>query len=174
MRYLGLVYAELVSSALFDKTRESLYTLLLCESVARVFKVQGMFVQFGSNLFCSVQMWLRAELRNVKGAEESELAAACANALNRLFGSCANLSQWQQRNPFVVPYLTQYFSFDERGARAATESFFQLRPVRVVDPMAGLVTRLTRLIVLARLDERMGLGLSHRIFSELQSSDTAK
>jgi hypothetical protein len=40
MRYLGLVYAELVSSALFDKTRESLYTLVLCESVARVFKVK--------------------------------------------------------------------------------------------------------------------------------------
>ncbi len=39
MRYLGLVYSELVSSALYDRARESLYTLVLCESVARVFKV---------------------------------------------------------------------------------------------------------------------------------------
>ncbi len=119
-------------------------------------------------------MWLRSELRSVKSEDESALAAACANALNRLFGSCANVALWLQRNPLVVPYLQQYFNFDERGARAAVESFFQLRPVRVVDPTAGSVTRLTRLIVLARLDERMGLGLSHRIFSELQSSDTAQ
>ncbi len=73
-----------------------------------------------------------------------------------------------------MPYLMQFFNFDERGARAAVESFFQLRPVRVVDPLGGLVTRPTRLIVLARLDERVGLGLGHRIFSELQSSDTAQ
>jgi hypothetical protein len=120
------------------------------------------------------QVWLRSELRNVKSEDESELAAACANALNRLFGSCANLSLWLQRNPTIVPSLQQYFNYDERGARAAVESFFQLRPVRVVDPTAGAVTRLTRLIVLARLDERMGLGISQRIFSELQSADAGQ
>lgn len=39
MRYLGLVYATLVSSALFDASRKALYTLVLCEACLRVFKV---------------------------------------------------------------------------------------------------------------------------------------
>jgi len=39
MRYLGLVYATLMSSALYDASRKALYTLVLCEACLRVFKV---------------------------------------------------------------------------------------------------------------------------------------
>lgn len=151
LRYIGLVYAQLVATSLFDASRQSLYSLILCEGCARVFKAK-----------------LRSELRAVKSDDESELAAVCASTLNRLFAHCPSQAAWQERNKFVAPFLMQYFGFDERGARAVIENFYQSRSLKVVDFMAGQVTRTTRYIVLARLDERVGLGLSQRILTELQ------
>ncbi len=126
LRYLGLVYATLVSSALFDSSRKTLYTLVLCEACMRVFKMR-----------------IRSQLRAVTSEDESDLAAVAASELNLLFGAYPNLTAWQSTNAWVIPALEQHFNFDARGAKAAVENFFSGRPITTVSPTFGEVVNWT-------------------------------
>jgi hypothetical protein len=119
LRYIGLVYAQLVSSQLFDSARKALYTLVLCEACMRVFKAR-----------------IRSQLRAVTSEDESDLASAAARELNCLCGS-QTVASWIEQNSWVVPALKQHFNFDARGARAAVDNFVNARPLKTVSLDAG-------------------------------------
>jgi hypothetical protein len=168
MRYLGMVYAMLVSTALYDANRKNLYTLVLCEGCMRVFKMR-----------------MRSKLRDVTSEDESDLAAVAASELNLLFGHHPNLSSWLESNPWVVSALEQHFNFDSRGAKAAVDIFFSGRPVKTVTVANGEVVRRLfpvcvvvfslkyaqmrdpKWLVLERLSEVVGLGLRSQLLEQL-------
>jgi hypothetical protein len=93
MRYLGLVYAQLVSKSMYSATFHNLYTLIQVEAMMRV-----------------VKNHLRSQLRKTQTQttgedSESRLLAMAAATLNVFFGKCENRLRWRDLNPYVADHL---------------------------------------------------------------------
>jgi hypothetical protein len=156
MRYLGLVYAQLVSSVMFDKTRSNLYNFILIEGVVRVVKAR-----------------LRSQLRSVKSDCESQIMTECAHVLNVFFGHYDSVTKFLEANPFLVPGLIQSFNFDQRSAKACVDLIYQNRVVRSINGELEQEKLSARFIVLSELNEVVGLGINKKVLMELSASSSS-
>jgi tetratricopeptide (TPR) repeat protein len=160
MRYLGLVYAQLVSKSMYSNQRHNLYMLFQVEAMMRV-----------------VKNHLRSQFRAVqidaaKEDNESRLLAEGARVLNAFFGHCESITKWRELNPYVVDRLVKDFNFSQKHATQAFDSFFRSYTVREVNS-SGLQARSPiKHAVLVRLNAKAGLGLSAVLLQELLASDT--
>lgn len=107
MRYLGLVYNELMKT--FHRRHKAIYTSVLVEALMRVFKNH-----------------LRRRLRAVQAEAEmihsfeSTLQSEAARVLNSIFAGghrIATLSRWTRQNDFALSALQLDFSFSETHAK---------------------------------------------------------
>ena len=153
MRYLGLVYEQIRSPAMYKPTNHNLYLLLQVEALVRVIKAE-----------------VRSKMRNYEGQSESGLRAQAVATLNAFFGGgTKDFEKWKKRNPFAVATMVKRFSFAESMAESVCEGFFRSREVLEETSSTGVKTAsLTRHAVLVRLNTVMGLGLDQSLLEELK------
>jgi hypothetical protein len=128
MRYLGLVYAQLVSKSMYSASFHNLYTLIQVEAIMRV-----------------VKNHLRSQLRKTQAQTmdedcESRLLAVAASTLNVFFGKCENRSRWRELNPYVGEHLVKDFNFSVMHTNQTLDSFFRSYSVKEVSSL-GAETR---------------------------------
>jgi hypothetical protein len=152
MRYIGLVYAQFVSSALYLPKYKHVRAALLAEAMARVLK----------NL-------LRSELRRNAGGTESQLLAVAAAWLNVVFGQSESLRSWTKSNPLVSVGLMRDFSFSDSDALRCVMQFQTNNTLIAYPDGSGSVKELLpKYAVLRRLNESVGLGLSNSLLGSLR------
>jgi hypothetical protein len=152
MRYIGLVYAQFVSSALYLPKYKHVRAALLAEAMARVLK----------NL-------LRSELRRNASGTESQLLAVAAAWLNVVFGQSESLRSWTKSNPLVSVGLVRDFSFSGSDALRCVMQFQTNNTLIAYPDGSGSVKELLpKYAVLRRLNESVGLGLSNSLLDSLR------
>jgi hypothetical protein len=151
MRYIGLVYAQFVSSTLYLPKYKHVRAALLAEAMARVLK----------NL-------LRSELRRNASGTESQLLAVAASWLNVVFGQSESLRSWTKSNPLVSVGLIRDFSFNDSDALRCVMQFQTNNTLIAYPDGSGSVKELLpKYAVLRRLNESVGLGLSNSLLDSL-------
>ena len=160
MRYLGIVYEEIVGPGLFQMSQINLYRQLQVEGLMRVFKAH-----------------LRMSLRNAsmqtssKEDSESRILDETCRVLNGLFAKANGYDHWNQINGFVFESLQRDFNFTKSHAKKAIETFLSQDRMHTVGA-TGMKTKVSvKFAVLKRLDEVVGLGIDARVMNELQSDD---
>ena len=159
MRYLGVVYSQLVSEELFLKSKENLYKQIKVEALMRVLKGH-----------------LRMRLRNAsmqtasREDSESRILSEVSLVLNGFFAHSSSPDQWNRTNAFVFENLQRDFNFTESHAKKA---IFTILSMDTVDTVGATGTRTkvsTKFAVLKKLNEVMGLGIDANVMTELQSA----
>jgi hypothetical protein len=158
MRYLGLVYQQLVSKSMYSSSFHNLYALIQVEAMMRV-----------------VKNHLRSKLRVTQAQTtnedcESRLLAVAAQTLNEFFGN-QDRNLWKQCNSYVEERLMRDFNFTPSHTRQALESFLKSFSVREVTSMGSASQVEIKYAVLLRLNVKAGLGLSPTLLQELLTGD---
>jgi tetratricopeptide (TPR) repeat protein len=159
MRYLGLVYQQLVSKSMYSKDRHNLYMIVQMEAIMRVFK---------NHLRSQLR---KTQMQTEKEDCESRLLAVAAETLNSFFGHEETFGKWRERNAMVVPRLVADFNFSEKHANHSMDSFFRSYSVREFSASGQTDKAPIKYAVLARLNVKAGLGLSPTLLQELLTSD---
>jgi hypothetical protein len=111
MRYLGLVYRNIVRNENYSKTKFRIYVHLQTEALMRVLKKR-----FRSTLRAT------SKLSQSEGYEdESLLMIVASRVLNQFFGKKGNVSAWIKENNYALEDLQHSFNFTPRHARACIE-----------------------------------------------------
>jgi hypothetical protein len=158
MRYLGLVYQQLVGS-FFDSTMTNLHKLVQVEALMRVLKSD-----------------LRSRLRQLQSkstvsSAESSLLSHASSVLNQYFCG-GDRETWLKNNSFCPDLLVARFDFNRGHVDGLIDSFLDLSECVSETNVAGESRQVPfRFAVLRRLSEDSGVVVSSKLLHELQHQE---